>query len=124
MTRSEYQELADFFMVRVERMQEETRTIVQVSVESLRDDLRAVADGVLANGRRIDENRVRIEDNGRRIDENRVRIEENGRRIDAVGSQVAALTGRVDVLEKGVSGLEKTVSGRFADHEERIGRLE
>jgi len=96
MTRSEYQELADFFVARLSRVHEETRTVVQVSVESLRDEIRGVADGVLTNGRRI---------------------EENGRRIDV-------LSGRVDALTDRVGRLEGTVSAGFAAQDSRIRALE
>jgi hypothetical protein len=110
MTPNEYQELADFFVDRLGRIQEETRTFVQVSVESLRDEIRVVADGVLTNGRRIEENGRRIEENGRRI-------EENGRRIDVLGT-------RIDVLTDRVGRLEETVSTSFAHHEARLRALE
>ena len=110
MTSSEYQELADFFVEHVGRIEEETRTIVAVTVESLRDDIRQVADGVLENGRRLEENGRRLEENGRRL-------EENGRRLDGVSTRLEALTNRVD-------DLESTVSGRLDHHEERIRRLE
>ncbi|MSR20033.1 MAG: hypothetical protein EXR91_03525 [Gemmatimonadetes bacterium] len=110
MTSSEYKELTDFFIEHVTRIGDETRTIVQVTVESLRHEIRLVADGVLQNGRRIDEN-------GRRIDENTGRIEANGQRIEA-------LTIRVDTLTERVDTLETSVSGRFADHESRLVRLE
>jgi len=131
MTRSEYQELADFFVARLGRVHEETRTFVQVSVESLRDEIRVVADGVLtngrrieANGRRIEENGRRIEENGRRIEENGRRIEENGRRIDALSGRVDALSGQVDVLTDRVGRLEGTVSAGFAAQDSRIRALE
>ena len=110
MTSSEYKELTDFFIEHVTRIGDETRTIVQVTVESLRHEIRLVAEGVLQNGRRIDEN-------GRRIDENNGRIEANGQRIEA-------LTIRVDTLTERVDTLETSVSGRFADHESRLVRLE
>ena len=110
MTSSEYKELTDFFIEHVTRIGDETRTIVQVTVESLRHEIRLVAEGVLQNGRRIDEN-------GRRIDENTGRIEANGQRIEA-------LTIRVDTLTERVDTLETSVSGRFADHESRLVRLE
>jgi chromosome segregation ATPase len=124
MTRSEYQELADFFVARLGRVHEETRTFVQVSVESLRDEIRVVADGVLTNGRRIEANGRRIEENGRRIEENGRRIEENGRRIDALSGRVDALSGQVDVLTDRVGRLEGTVSAGFAAQDSRIRALE
>ncbi len=117
MTSSEYKELTDFFIEHVTRIGDETRTIVQVTVESLRHEIRLVAEGVLQNGRRIDENGRRIDENGRRIDENNGRIEANGQRIEA-------LTIRVDTLTERVDTLETSVSGRFADHESRLVRLE
>ncbi len=110
MTRSEYQELADFVVARLSRAHEETRTFVQVSVESLRDEIRVVADGVLTNGHRIQENGRRIEENGRCI-------EENGHRIDV-------LSGRVDALTDRVGRLEDTVSASFAAQDSRIRALE
>ena len=124
MTPSEYQQLADFFVDQLGRVKEETRVIIQVSVESLRDEIRVVADGVLTNGRRIEENGRRIEENGRRIEENTVRIEENGRRIEENGRRIEALTVRVDALTHRVGSLERTVSTGFADHESRIRALE
>ena len=131
MTSSEYKELTDFFIEHVTRIGDETRTIVQVTVESLRHEIRLVADGVLQNGRRIDvntsrieENGRRIEENGRRIEENTSRIEENTSRIEANGQRIEALTIRVDTLTERVDTLETSVSGRFADHESRLVRLE
>ena len=103
MTRSEYQELADFFVARLSRVHEETRTFVLVSVESLRDEIRVVADGVLTNGRGI---------------------EENGRRIEALSGRVDGLSGRVDALTDRVGRLEDTVSAGFAAQESRIRTLE
>jgi methyl-accepting chemotaxis protein len=131
MTPSEYQQLADFFVDRLGRLQAETRTFVQVSVESLRDEIRVVADGVLTNGlrieengrrieengRRIEENGLRIEENGRRIEDNTRRIEENGRRIDEVSTRLESLTDRVDRLGS-------AVTAGFADHNARIRALE
>jgi predicted RNase H-like nuclease (RuvC/YqgF family) len=126
MTPSEYQELTGFFIEQVGRIRDETRTVVEVTVESLRHEIRLVADGVLQNGRRIDvltgrveENGRRIEENGRRIEENGRRIEENGRRIEENGRRIEALTERVDTLTVRVDGiagrmddLERGVSGR------------
>ena len=42
MTPNEYQALADFFVDQLGRVQEETRTVIQVSAESLRDEIRQV----------------------------------------------------------------------------------
>ena len=53
MTSSEYKELTDFFLEHVTRIGDETRTIVQVTVESLRHEIRVVADGVLENRPRV-----------------------------------------------------------------------
>ena len=113
-TSSEYQQLTDFFVDQLMRVRDETRTIIQVSVESLRDEIRVVADGVLTNGRRIEENgrRIeengrRIEDNGRRIEENGRRIEENGRRIDENGRRIDAVSVRLDALSERVGRLER-----------------
>ncbi|MGE0160314.1 MAG: hypothetical protein AB7T31_12960 [Gemmatimonadales bacterium] len=97
MSPSEYQELTEYFIDQLGRHHRDTRTLVEgtfesvrremeslrsemrsfvgVSVESLRSEIRLVADGVVTNGRRI---------------------EENGRRIDA-------LTDRVGGLEVAVS---------------------
>jgi hypothetical protein len=117
MTRSEYQELADFFVARLSHVHEETRAFVQVSVESLRDEIRVVADGVLTNGRRIEEN-------GRRIDENGVRIDVLSGRVDVLSGRVDVLSGRVDALTDRVGRLEGTVSAGFAAQDSRIRALE
>jgi len=118
MSPSEYQELTSFFVEQLGRHQatthafvleqldlqrQETRALVGVSVESLRHEIRLVADGVLTNRRLIEENGARIEDNSARIEDNSARIE--------------ALTQRM-------AGVETTVSARFADHEERLRVLE
>jgi len=97
MTSSEYQDLTDFVVQHVGRIKDETQRVVEVTVEALRHDIRPVADGVLQNGRRIEEN-------GRRIEANGLRIEENGRRIEALSGQVDTLTDRMDGLERSVSG--------------------
>jgi uncharacterized coiled-coil DUF342 family protein len=124
MTPSEYQELADFFVERLARVHEETRTFVQVSVESLRDEIRVVADGVLENGRRIDENGRRIDDNTRRIEENGHRIDANGHRIEENGRRIEENGRRIDALTDRVGRLEGTVAAGFAQHEARIRALE
>lgn len=124
MSPSEYQELADFFVDQLGRVKEETRVVIQVSVESLRDEIRMVADGVLTNGRRIEENGRRIEENGRRIDENGRRIDENGQRIEENGQRIEALSVRVDALTQRVGSLEDTVASGLAEHESRIRALE
>lgn len=54
---------------------EDRVTRVEVGLEGLRDDLRQVAEAVVANGDRIDRNGERIERNGERIDQNRARID-------------------------------------------------
>ena len=59
-------------------------TKVEVGQESLRQDLRTAAELVIANGRRIDENRVAIE----ALTE---KVELNGAGIRAVRDRVAAL---------------------------------
>jgi hypothetical protein len=67
-THSEYQELTAFFVEQLVKLRDETRTIIEVTVESLRDEIRVVADGVLTNGRRIEENGRRIDEVTRRLD--------------------------------------------------------
>jgi hypothetical protein len=141
---SEYQELADFFVERLdrnqkemraqlERYQEETRTQFElgrqetralgVTVESLRHEIRLVADGVLEANRRIDENTRAIEENGRhlddhgrrlddqgrRLDENTRAIEENSRRLDEHGRRLDENTRAVDLLTERVGRLEAAV---------------
>ena len=141
MTSDEYKELVEFIGIRFDRADtsraeiEErlTRRIVgvedglaavvdrltrvEISHESLRDDLRAAIEQIVANRQRIEENGLRIEENGRRIEENGLRIAVNGRRIEENGTRIDALASRFD-------GLEATVSARFDDHERRIVRLE
>jgi len=131
MTSSEYQQLTDFFVDHLGRFKQEIRAFVEVTVESLRYEIRLVADGVLANrraieqntrvleehGRLIEGNSIRIEENSIRIEENSVRIEENGIRIEENSVRIEALTSRVERLEG-------TVSTRFADHERRLHALE
>jgi hypothetical protein len=89
MTSSEYQELADFFIDHVGRIKEETRTIVAVTVESLRDDIRRVADGVLENGRRIEGLSVRVD-----------------ALTDRVGDLESTVSGRLDHHEERIRRLE------------------
>ncbi len=96
MSPSEYQQLTEFFVDHLGRFKQETRAFVEVSVESLRYEIRLVADGVLTNQRSI---------------------EETNRRLDEHG-------GRIDALSQRVERLETTVSNRFADHEERLRVLE
>lgn len=89
MSPDQYEELVTFIARRFERsdadrlaFKVEMRAFVGVSVEALQSGLRAVAEHVLANGRRIDEN-------GRRIDAVVVRLD----RLDA---RVEALSGRFE----------------------------
>jgi len=98
MTSSEYQDLTDFVVQHVGRIKDETQRVVEVTVEALRHDIRLVADGVLRNGRRIEEN-------GRRI-------EALSGRVDTLTDRVDTLTGRVDTLTDRMDGLERSVSGR------------
>jgi hypothetical protein len=121
MSPSEYQQLTDFFVAHLGRFKEETRAFVAeqldhqrafvgVSVESLRHEIRLVADGVLTNRRAIEEN-------SRRIDDLSGRVDEQGRRFDTN-------TDRLEALTHTVASLQSAVSVRFQDHEERLGSLE
>jgi hypothetical protein len=138
MSPSEYQELTSFFVEQLGRHQasvadqldrhqasvaeqfdlqkQETRAL-GVTVESLRHEIRLVADGVLTNRRLIEANGARIEENTARIEDNSARIEANGARIEANGA-------RIDALTKRVERLEVTVSARLDDHEDRLRILE
>jgi methyl-accepting chemotaxis protein len=145
MTKSEYRELADFFVDHLGRHKQEMRALIEVSVESLRDEIRIVADGVLTNGRRIDEQTRRIDEHSRRIDENTRRIDEQSQRIDEQSQRIdehsrrmdentaglAALSLRVGIVEvtteridTRVAGIESALTTRLADHESRIRALE
>ena len=143
MSPSEYQELTSFFVEQLGRHQvavtqqldlhqkathafvtqqldlqkQETRAFVGVSVESLRHEIRLVADGVLTNRRLIEDNSVRIEDNSARIEDNSARIADASARIEANGARIEALTQRM-------ARVETAVSARLDDHEERLRVLE
>ena len=123
MTPNEYKELVEFIGIKFDRVDtrlgamDDRLTRVEVGNESLRDDLRAVAEGVLANSRKIEENGRRIEDNG-------AKIEENSLKIDALTTRVGTLTSKVGTLTSKVGALEASVSTRFDDHEQRIASLE
>jgi CII-binding regulator of phage lambda lysogenization HflD len=106
MSPGEYQELTAFFIERLDGYQRETRAGLQdlrsfigVSVESLRHEIRIVADGVLEAHRRIDRNTRALEEHSRRLDENTQRLDEHGRRLDDNTRAVDALTERVGRLE-------------------------
>ena len=109
MTPSEYKELVELIGLRFDRTDtrtaalEDRLTRVELGNESLRDDLRAVAEQAVANS-------LKIEENGGRIERNGARIEENGTRIDALASRFGAF--------------EVAMSTRVHHHEQRIGRLE
>ena len=106
MSPSEYQHLTEFFVDHVGRFKDEILAFVGVSVESLRHEIRSVADSVVTNGRRIDELSGRVDEQGRRLDQNTNAIEAHGRRIDELTHRVGSL--------------ETTVSTRFQEHEERL----
>lgn len=103
MSPSEYQQLTDFFVDHVGRFKEEIRAFVGVSVESLRHEIRLVADGVLTNRGAIEELGSRVDEQGRRLDQN---------------------TDRIEALTHTVASLQATVSTRFQDHDERLGASE
>ena len=69
MTKSEYHELIDFLGVRFDRIErrfealEQRVTRVEIGQESLRDDMRAIADGLLGLSDRVD--RLEAEVRGR-----------------------------------------------------------
>ncbi len=135
MSPSEYQELTSFFVEHVDRHQAETRALIAASqqetksfvgviVESLRHEIRLVADGVLtntraiegahrridantraiedlgtrteANGTRIDANTRALEEHSRRLDEHGRRLEENSARIEANGARIEANGARIE----------------------------
>jgi chromosome segregation ATPase len=167
MSPSEYQELAEFFVQQLGRHQRETRAdmesfrveireqlrgnhreiraFVGVSIESLRAEVRQVADGVAGNreliekcnqglaecNRRIEENGLRIEANSARIDDQSARIDQQSARIDQqtarIDQQTARIeeqTARIDALTERVAGVETTMATRFVDHEHRLLTLE
>lgn len=103
MSPDEYQELAEFVGASLERLSrrfheqlveqaEEIRRFVDVRIEAVQGEIRVVAEGVAANG-------VRIEENGRRI-------EENGRRIEALAVRFDAVERRIDEHDERLSRLE------------------
>ena len=94
----------------MESLRQEMRSFIGVSVESLRGEIRLVADGVLTNGRRIDEQSHRID--------------ENTGRVDTLSGRVGSLEDTVSGLSVRVGSLEHTVSRVFADHEARFRALE
>ena len=139
MTSVEYKELVEFIGIRLDRADTSraeiedrlTRRIVgveegltavgdrltrvEISHESLRDDLRAAIEQIVTNRRKIEEN-------GRRIEENGAKNRGEWHRIDALTlPRVDTLTpSRFDGLASRFDGLEATVSTRFDDHERRI----
>ena len=137
MTPNEYKELVEFIGIKFDRVDtrlgamDDRLTRVEVGNESLRDDLRAVAEGVLANSRKIEENGRRIEDNGAKIEENSLKIDALTTRVGTLTSKVGTLTSKVGTLTSKVGtltskvgALEASVSTRFDDHEQRIASLE
>ena len=116
MTSDEYKDLVEFIGIRLDRTDGRLAAVVdrltrvEINQESMRDDLRAVAEQVGANSRKI-------EDNG-------IRIETLTSRVDALTSGFNALASRFDGMASRFDGLEATVSTRFDDHERRIVRLE
>jgi hypothetical protein len=111
MTKGESRELADFFVDHLGRHKQEMRALIEVSVESLRDEIRIVADGVLINGRRIDEQTRRIDANTTRIDANTASIDANTASIEGLSVRVGRLEDRMGRVEGRLSGLEERVEG-------------
>jgi chromosome segregation ATPase len=141
MSPSEYQELTAFFVERLDRYQretradsQETRSFVGVTVESLRHEIRIVADGVLGNGRRIDEANRRLDENTRVLEEHGRHLEENNRVLDEHGRRLDENTQRLDEHGRRLDENTRVVDehGRRLDENtravdaltERVGRLE
>jgi hypothetical protein len=104
MTRSEYQELTDFFVAQLDRVQAEIKTFVGVTVDALRSDVRAVADGVLTNGRRIDGLISTVDTLTLRVDGLTLRVDGLTLRVHDMNSRLDDLTLRVDGLNPRVHG--------------------
>jgi hypothetical protein len=119
MSPSEYQELAAFFVERLDGYQREMRVQldlsrqetrgVGVSVESLRHEIRLVADGVLEANRRLDENTRAVEEHSRRLDDHGRRLDDHGRRLDDHGRRLDENTRAIDALTERVGRLDAAV---------------
>jgi chromosome segregation ATPase len=155
MTADDYTTLMDFLAKRFARMDarfdaiearqdalEARLTRSEVLWESMRDDIRRVAEGVMAVNERLDRFRVetleRFAEHDRRFDQIDARFAEHDRRFDQVDARFDQIDARLAEHDRRLEGLDRGVGGlqvhfdRFAvdfgtvrlDHGSRIEALE
>ena len=133
MTKSEYHELVDYLGVMFGRIDQrfeaiETRlTRAEIFGESLRDDIRGVADGVLANSARLDrlevEMRAGFAGLDRRIMLTEHRLGRIDERLEGIDERLGGIDERLDGVEQRLAFVEahsRSVDSHLESIERRL----